>query len=817
MRADLHVHSKYSRRPSQWFLQKIGCPESFTEPLDLYRIAHNRGMSLVTITDHNRIDGALEIAYLPGTFISEEVTSYFPEDQCKVHVLVFNINESQHEDIQKFRSSLYDLVEYLQMQSIPHALAHPMYAVNDHLTVEHFEKCLLLFKNFELNGDFSPESNECLKQILMQLNPEDIFRLADKHSLLAKIPEPWEKAFVGGSDDHSSLNIARTFTEVANADSLDTFLHGFNTRETTVVSQPSSPLNLARNLYSIAYQFYRQKLGLGNFVPKDDVLKFIDHSLRSLHGEPSGFLKKLHILRQYRRQKKIAESAPDTMMELLRRETGKLFAENPQLFSITENDGTNYCDLEKRWFIFVKEISNRVLLQFANHLLDHFSGAHLFNIFHTIGSAGGFYTLLVPYFVAFAQYNKHRHFQRMVEKRFQSQRPGATSAGFGQNVAIFTDTFYGINEVALTLQQQVTSATKYNQRLTVVTCDGENFSGKTGIRNFKPIGAYDFSAYPESKLFYPPLMEMLEFCYQENFTRIHAATPGPIGMAALLVAKLLKLPINGTYHTSLPLYAQFITGDGLMEQLAWKYTIWFYNQMGQVYVPSQSTFDELVQRGIDSDKIRLLPNGVDIERFHPGKNNGFLKKRYRVNDSLKLLYVGRVSKEKNLHMLAQAFKLIYQQRKDAQLIVVGDGPYLDEMQNELRKLPCIFTGYLKGDNLATVYASCDIFIYPSTTDSFGQVVLEAQASGLPAIVTDRGGPQENIIAGKTGLAIKGDDTHSIVEALNFLISNPTVARAMGRSARQYMEERFFDGAFHHTWKIYGAAADDFNLPLPQAI
>jgi glycosyltransferase involved in cell wall biosynthesis len=309
-------------------------------------------------------------------------------------------------------------------------------------------------------------------------------------------------------------------------------------------------------------------------------------------------------------------------------------------------------------------------------------------------------------------------------------------------------------------------------------------------------------------------MEMLEFCYQENFTRIHAATPGPIGMAALLIAKLLKLPINGTYHTSLPLYAQFITGDGLMEELAWKYTIWFYNQMGQIYVPSQSTSDELVQKGIDSDKIHLLPHGVDIERFHPAKNNGFLKANYPINQGLKLLYVGRVSKEKNLHVLARAFKMLFQQRKEVQLIVVGDGPYLGEMQNELRDLPCIFTGYLKGNDLATVYASCDIFIYPSTTDAFGQVVLEAQASGLPIIVTDRGGPQENIIAGKTGLAIKGDDTDSIVEALNFLISNPKATREMGRSARQFMEERFFDSAFHHTWKMYATEPEESRcLPL----
>ena len=350
-----------------------------------------------------------------------------------------------------------------------------------------------------------------------------------------------------------------------------------------------------------------------------------------------------------------------------------------------------------------------------------------------------------------------------------------------------------------------------------MTCDGENRTDRSGIQNFKPIGAYDFSDYPESKLFYPPLMEMLEFCYRQNFTRIHAATPGPIGLAALLVARLLKLPINGTYQTSLPLYAQFLTGDVMMEELAWKYTKWFYNQMGRIYVPSQSAYQELVEKEIAAEKIHLLPHGVDIERFHPRKNNGFLKKRFPVDDGLKLLYVGRVSREKNLHILSRAYQMLYQQRKDMQLIVVGDGPYLAEMQEKLDSTSCFFTGYLKGDDLATVYASCDIFIYPSTTDSYGRAVLEAQASGLPVIVTDRGGPQENIVAGKTGLSITGDDADSIVDALHFLIANPTAAREMSRAARQYMEERFFDGAFQHSWKMYAAAPDDSERPLPKAI
>jgi glycosyltransferase involved in cell wall biosynthesis len=239
--------------------------------------------------------------------------------------------------------------------------------------------------------------------------------------------------------------------------------------------------------------------------------------------------------------------------------------------------------------------------------------------------------------------------------------------------------------------------------------------------------------------------------------------------------------------------------------------------MGQIYVPSQSTFDELVQKGLEPQRLHLLPHGVDIERFHPTKNNGFLKKRYPIDNGLKLLYVGRITKEKNLHLLSRAYKMLYQQHRDIQLIIVGDGPYLAEMQEELRGASCFFTGYLNWDNLATVYASCDIFIYPSTSDSFGQVVLEAQASGLPVIVTDRGAPQENIIAGQTGLAIKGDDAGSIVDALQFLIANPTTARAMSRAARQYMEERFFDGAFHHSWKMYAPFTDDLKASLPKAM
>lgn len=107
-KVDLHVHSKYSDRPSEWILRRIGAPESFVEPLDIYHTARERGMQFVTISDHNCIDGALEIAHLPGTFLSTEVTTYFPEDGCKIHCLVSGIREAQFHDIQQLRENIYD-------------------------------------------------------------------------------------------------------------------------------------------------------------------------------------------------------------------------------------------------------------------------------------------------------------------------------------------------------------------------------------------------------------------------------------------------------------------------------------------------------------------------------------------------------------------------------------------------------------------------------------------------------------------------------------------------------------------------------------
>lgn len=802
MRIDIHVHSKFSKRPSQWILKKIGCPECFTEPLKIYQIAKNQGMSHVTISDHNTIDGALEIAHLPHTFVSEEITTYFPDVGCKVHVLALNITEAQHTDIQKVRTNIFDLARYLREQDILNIVAHPLYAINDRLTMDHFEQMLLLFQNFELNGARNHRENKCLENVIRTLTADRMASLSDAHDLAPLYEKPWQKRLWGGSDDHSSLNITRTHTRIKGLDNPEKLRQSAEIA-TKVASEPATALTMGHNLYGIAYQFYRTKFNMGRYADKDVLMRFLDHNLRTDPNRSSGLLAKLYMMWRYQKQKRIKTPVSDSLMALLRHETRRMIQDDPTFFNVSA-EPADFKVQEEKWFEFVNRASNQVMLHFGNHLLDHFSGADVFNIFHTIGSAGGLYTMLAPYFVAYVQFAKDRIFSNAVADRFApaADRPRGNENDKG-NLAHFTDTFYEINGVALTLQQHVKLALKNNKNYTMVTCHQDHHDqSEPGVMNFRPIGTYELPEYPEQKIFYPPLLEMLHYCSEMGFNHIHTATPGPIGLAALAIAKILRLPISGTYHTSIPQYAQILTGDAVIEDLAWKYVLWYYDQLDIIYVPSQSTGDELIQKGIKSEKIKTYPRGIDVEQFTPRKRNGIMAKRFDIRSGITLIYVGRVSKEKNLHLLADAFRELVDMKNNAHLVIVGDGPYLGEMRNTLQGLPCHFAGYVKGEDLSSMYASADLFVFPSTTDTFGNVVLEAQASGLPVIVTDQGGPCENMIDKQTGLVVPGDDGRALLSAMKRLADHPARIKSMGTAARQYVEERSFENAFLQTWNMY---------------
>ncbi len=806
MRIDLHCHSKHSKRPSLWLMQRIGCPESFTEPLDIYDLALQKGMTAVTITDHNVIDACLEIAHLPNTITGCEYTTYFPEDRCKVHVLVYGFTDQQHKELDQARENIYDFTAYLREHHLEHICAHPLFGPNDRLSVDHVEKLVLLYKNWELNGDQTPAMNDILLRLVRGLGPLDIERLAAKHRLeekhrIAVCDEAWRKNFTSGSDDHSSLHLATAYTEVPGAENFQQFWRGVNAGQSIYHCPPSTPQAFARNVYGIAYQFYKSKFNLDRHVNKDVLLRFAD---RALHTRPDSapvlWKDRVAMGLSWLRRTKPAAGGQPSLFAAARAEAERLVRKDPQLLAILQNGNAHGADLDRVWYDFVNAVSNKVLMDLGEQVLDKIAGGRLFDLFHAMGSGGALYALLAPYFVSFSHHRAQRQFSIDVLRAFQGGLPSEYE--LPGRVAHFTDTFDDVNGVAHTLRQQLAAARVLGKDYTVVVCNADLKQQREGVKAFKPIGAMALPEYPEISLLVPPLLKVVEFIHDGGYTHLHLATPGPVGLAGLAAAKLLGLPVSGTYHTSFPQYAKALTDDSYAEDMMWKLMQWFYGQMDHVYVPSQATGNELIEHGIPAAKIRIYPRGVDVERFTPAKRNGALKTYGIAQGETAFLYVGRVSREKNLHILTEAYQALLAKGLRPRLVITGDGPYRAEMQAALADTPAVFTGYLDGDDLCAVYASCDALVFPSATDTFGNVVLEAQASGVPVIVTDQGGPAENMLNNETGIKVPANDPAALASAMAALATDTAARENMGRAARTYIEQRAFAKAFEKLYDLY---------------
>lgn len=239
-----------------------------------------------------------------------------------------------------------------------------------------------------------------------------------------------------------------------------------------------------------------------------------------------------------------------------------------------------------------------------------------------------------------------------------------------------------------------------------------------------------FPFYPELKFnFFRPLFLRRLNEFQPDV--IHLVDPVILGATGLAAARFFDKPLVSSYHTNLAAYCEHF-GFSLLTRPMWSYNRFIHNQCALTFCPSLSTAAMLRLQGFE--RLRVWPRGVDTNLFQPGRRNEALRRtwlagREEPEHKTIILYVGRVSWEKNLRLLVQAYREIDVSR--CHLVVVGEGPASGEMQQELEGMPVTFTGYLSGEALAQAYASADVFAFPSYTETFGQVVLEAMASGLP--------------------------------------------------------------------------------------
>lgn len=777
-RADLHVHSRHSNKPTYWALRKFNCPESYSSPEFIYHAARKQGMDYVTITDHNSINGALEIAHLPGTFVSSEVTCYFPEDGCKLHVVVLNVSEESFREIQGLRKNVYELVAYLHRSGIPHFVAHPLYAQNDRLSADHLEKMLLLFQVFEVkNGARSARYGSFQEMLLDGLTREKIEALADRHGFAPVGDTPWIKGRVGGSDDHGGLFIAGAHTVVAGGSTLTEFLSAVTERRSAAAGEDGDPLTLAHSLYAITHSFYRQRIGSGTSSSMPFIKALLDRFF-SDGTERTPFIDRLRLFVRKNLPELPERGNNGNFEETLDKEARRLLKDAGFL----EKLGTE--SRNRKIFSVTSYLANRMIYLYTERLTRISFNSGFFELVNSLGTIGLVHFLISPYYLSFHHQHRGKELMAELELRFHINRNGEKK----EKIALFTDTLHEINGVAITIRRLIDMARTQGVELTVITASPDPTGYCDGVMNFRSVGDFVLPEYPDLRLHFPPILDIIDYFEREGFSRIHVSTPGTVGLLALLISRLMDIPIAGTYHTDIPQYVRSLTSDETLENAAWQFMIWFYGRMDEVMVPSASTRRQLIERGLPAEKTRPLPRWVDVRRFSPDRRERGFWVRRGVAEGFKFLYVGRVSKEKNLDLLADAFMELCDGRSPLQLVIVGDGPYNKELQNKLRGYPAIFTGFLEGDTLAAAYASSDVFVFPSTTDTFGNVVLEAQASGLPVIVTDQGGPRELMRDGFTGLVVMADCRQSLRDAMSSLLRNPALLAEMSTNARIFTEQ-----------------------------
>src|SRR5687767_2168262 len=261
-RIDLHCHSEASNKAAEAALNAISCPECYSRPDEVYAQAKRRGMDFVTITDHDTICGVSGIASRPDVLVGEELTCWFPEDDCKMHVLVYGITQDDHEQLQRLAPNIYDVAEYVERQRVAHSVAHPIYRQNDKLERWHLERLLLMFKGFEcLNGAHSALHREAFEPVLDRLTRQEIQKLSEQHGLPSRWPQPWAKARTAGTDDHGLLNIGRTWTEFPpETKSVQDVLQCLREGSCRPGGEAGSSIKLAHTFYSVAVRYYSRHI-----------------------------------------------------------------------------------------------------------------------------------------------------------------------------------------------------------------------------------------------------------------------------------------------------------------------------------------------------------------------------------------------------------------------------------------------------------------------------------------------------------------------------------------------------------------------------
>ncbi|WP_308635903.1 glycosyltransferase family 4 protein [Paenibacillus silvisoli] len=364
-------------------------------------------------------------------------------------------------------------------------------------------------------------------------------------------------------------------------------------------------------------------------------------------------------------------------------------------------------------------------------------------------------------------------------------------------LALFTDTYAPeINGVARTLEKWENYLRSRDIPCLVFAPQPESaLHNEATVTRFASLR---FFLYPECRLALPNPIHI--HCALQSFqpTIVHVATPFNLGLCGIHYARKRRLPLVASYHTHFDRYLAFYNTRWMVKML-WRYMEWFHQECRYIFVPSESTLQELKERGWDENRLAVWTRGIDTKSFHPGTDRDTLLARHQLSrHSFIVLYVGRLAPEKNLDCAIAAFaKFQRDVCNDAVFVIAGDGPSMQTLKQQASRegISACFLGFTAMPELRQWYAAADVMLFPSPTETFGNVVLEAMACGTAVICADTGGVVNTVTHEWNGLRCEPGSADAFSTALERLYRDPELrkryaARGLAHSLRQSWDAIF---------------------------
>ncbi|WP_028065574.1 glycosyltransferase [Solirubrobacter soli] len=679
-RADLHCHSTASEESKLGVQRALGLPECATPPEEVYSLAKRRGMDFVTITDHDTIDGVMTIADRPDVFVSEELTAHFRGEPQAVHILCLGITPDDHDWLQAHSHDVEVVAHYLHENEITCALAHPFYAVEAPLLPRHRRRLAQLFDTWEVRNGS---------------------RARELNHPAAIYVETHGGTGVGGSDDHAGVDIGRTWSMTPEAATTTEFLAHIRAGRVSAHGEQGSAAKWAHAAMALAIR----ALGRGEATDAPDpaaVLRMVERVM--LEGDArTGAIG--------------CDLGPEDARALLRAwlDAVDLHMSEAELLALLQSDGFSHADLERR---ARRHHERRLQRAVATAVADPSQIAAAAQEVFTACFAA------IPYAPATAFLGREK--SKLATRDHEPVRVALVADGIGS--------MHGVTHTLDEIRERGVPGFEVEVIGTDPHVD----------RRLSAVAEVEIPFYAGLKIGVPSLPAVVEALAEGRYGVLHLCSPGPAGVAAAMIGRVMQLPIAGSYHTELAAYTALRSGD---EGLAAGVEVAlgaFYGGCDAVLSPSAVSDERLRALGIDESRIGRWDRGVDLGRFSPTLRTRAADGRIRV------LYAGRLTKEKGVDLLADAFLAARARDPRLELVLAGGGPEEDALRARLGSA-ATFLGWLEGDALARAYADADLFLFCSQTDTFGQVVLEAQASGLPVVAVDAGGPTELIATGRSGV------------------------------------------------------------------